>query len=159
MLKTRIIGLVGWIAVSQLAGIIGSVFTFTAIPTWYETLIQPSFRPPNWLFAPVWTTLYLLMGIAAYRVWTHGVKKKKVREALIYFIAQLVFNALWSILFFGLRSPGAALMEIIVLWSLIIATMVRFYRIDRVAGYLFIPYSIWVTFASVLNASIWYLNR
>lgn len=154
-----LLALIAWIILPQLVGFIGSIFTISAIPLWYETLVQPSFRPPNWLFAPVWTVLYFFMGIAAYRVWSRGIKQSKIRTAMVLFLIQLALNALWSILFFGLRSPGIAFGEIVLLWSFIFITMLHFWRIDKLAGYLFIPYSMWVAFAMVLNASIWYLNR
>ena len=136
----------------QFAGIIGSVFTIPSIPGWYETLVQPSFRPPNWVFGPVWTVLYLCMGIAASRVWVR-------KGALKTYYIQLALNLLWSILFFGFHAPGIAFIEILLLWVMIIMTMNTFYKIDKLAGYLFVPYSMWVTFAAVLNASIWYLNQ
>ena len=141
------------------AGAIGSIFTRDAIPTWYATLEKPSFNPPNWLFAPVWTLLYVLMGIAAFLVWRKGSENRQVRIALIVFLVQLVLNALWSVVFFGLESPLYGLIVIVVLWVAILFTVLRFLRISLAASVLLWPYLLWVTFAAVLNASIWLLNR
>jgi tryptophan-rich sensory protein len=141
------------------AGAIGSVFTRSAIPTWYATLEKPFFTPPNWLFAPVWTLLYILMGVAAFLVWRKGLENRGVRIALIVFLIQLVLNALWSVVFFGLESPLYGLVVIAVLWIAILVTVIKFFRISRVASVLMWPYLLWVTFAAVLNSSIWMLNR
>jgi len=141
------------------AGAIGSIFTRSAIPTWYATLAKPSFSPPDWLFAPVWTSLYILMGVAAFLVWRKGLENKQVRIALIVFLVQLILNALWSIAFFGLQCPLCGLTIISVLWLAILATTILFYRVSRVASVLLWPYLLWVSFASVLNGSIWLLNR
>jgi tryptophan-rich sensory protein len=134
------------------AGLIGSLATFPAIPTWYATLTKPSFSPPNWLFGPVWTALYILMGIAMSLIW----QKKK---SLNLFLIHLVFNAGWSVVFFGLRSILGGMVVIIILWGLIVAVIGKFYRIDRRAAYLLIPYLVWVSFASVLNFSLLLLNQ
>jgi tryptophan-rich sensory protein len=147
------------IVVSELAGAIGSLFTISAIPTWYATLQKPALNPPSWIFGPVWTTLYVLMGIAAFLVWKKGWERKEVRTALSVFGLQLVLNALWSIVFFGLHSPAWALANIAALWIAVIWTMFVFYKISRPAMYLLVPYIIWVSFASYLNYSIWILNR
>jgi tryptophan-rich sensory protein len=141
------------------AGAIGSVFTRSAIPTWYATLEKPFFTPPNWLFAPAWTLLYILMGVAAFLVWRKGLKNRGVRIALIVFLIQLVLNALWSVVFFGLESPLYGLIVISILWIAILVTIIKFFRISRVASVLMWPYLLWVTFAAGLNASIWLLNR
>lgn len=133
------------------AGLIGSLATFPAIPTWYAGLIKPPFSPPNWIFGPVWTTLYILMGIAMYLVW----KKKK---SLTLFLIHLVFNAGWSVVFFGLRSISGGMVVIIILWGFIIALIREFYRIDKRASYLLIPYLVWVSFAGILNFSLLILN-
>lgn len=146
------------LAVSQVAGIIGAFFTTPAIPAWYASLEKSTLNPPSWLFAPVWTTLFLLMGVAAFLVWQKGLAKKEVKVALAAFGAQLALNTLWSIIFFGMRSPGAALVEIVFLWVAIAATMVLFYKISKPAGLLFLPYIAWVSFAAFLNYSIWTLN-
>jgi len=147
------------IVVSELAGVIGSVFTISAIPTWYAALQKPSFSPPNWIFGPVWTTLYLLIGVAAFLVWRHGLERKEVKTALAIFGGQLVLNTLWSIIFFGLHNHFWAFIEIIVLWSAILWTIFAFYKISRPAAYLLLPYILWVSFAGYLNYSIWILNQ
>ena len=134
--------------------------TRSAILDWYPSLIKPSFNPPNWIFAPVWSMLYIMMGIAAGLVWDcMESDKENVRKALIVFAVQLALNALWSYLFFGLRNPMLAGLEIIVLWLMIYETYLQFSKINKIAGYLFIPYLAWVSFAMVLNASIWWLNK
>ena len=149
--------LLAFVLVSELAGIVGSFFTFSNIPTWYATLEKPTFSPPSWVFGPVWTFLYLLMGVAAYLVWEKGLEKK-VKKALRIFGAQLVVNALWSIVFFGMQNPMAAFFVIIVLWALIIENIREFYHISKWAGLALIPYVLWVSFAAILNFAIWMLN-
>ena len=141
------------------AGAIGSIFTRSAISTWYATLEKPPFSPPNWLFAPVWTLLYILMGIAAFLVWRKGLGNRRVRSALIVFLIQLILYTLWSVVFFGLESPLFGLVIISVLWVVILVTVIQFYKISRAASVLLWPYLLWVTFAAVLNYSIWLLNR
>ena len=140
------------------AGFIGSFFTSPAIPTWYATLQKPSFAPPNWVFFPVWTSLFIMMGISLFLVWQKGWEDKKVKTAVYIFAAQLVLNALWSAAFFGLRSPLLGLIEIIILLIVIIATILSFMEISRTAAYLLIPYILWVSFAAIVNFSIWRLN-
>jgi benzodiazapine receptor len=142
----------------QCAGIIGSVFTIGAIPTWYATLHKPPFTPPNWLFGPAWFTLYLLMGIAAFLVWRKGTAGTQIRVSLVIFLAQLIVNALWSIVFFGLKSPLGGVIVIVILWALILLTILRFFKISSAAGILLLPYILWVSFAAALNASVWLLN-
>lgn len=144
------------IGVSFSAGAIGSIFTFSAIPTWYATLAKPSFNPPNWLFGPAWTILYILMGIAFYLVWTSPRENKKI--AYMAFFAQLILNALWSIIFFGAHNLGLAFGEIVLLWLAILWTILEFRKISKPAAYLLIPYILWVTFAGILNFSVWRLN-
>lgn len=146
------------IGVSELAGIIGAVFTASAIPTWYAGLVRPEFAPPSWVFGPVWTTLYALMGVAAFLVWRAGWEKREVKLALGIFGVQLILNTLWSILFFGFQSPFAAFIEIIFLWIAILATIVVFAKISRSAAWLLAPYIIWVSFAAYLNFAFWSLN-
>ncbi len=146
------------IGVSELAGIIGSVFTVPAIATWYVGLAKPALNPPNWVFGPVWTTLYALSGIAAWWVWTLDADREKKKRALAIFGLQLFLNAVWSIIFFGLRRTGLALVDIVLLWSAIVWTMVVFYGISKRAAWLLAPYLLWVSFASYLNYSIWVLN-
>lgn len=153
----QIIALIISIVIAHAAGIIGSFFTVSSVGTWYTTLVQPSFAPPAWVFGPVWLTLYTLMGIAAFLVWRKR-KKGNVRRALWVYGVHLVLNALWSILFFGLHRPDLALFEIIVLLAFIVWTSVLFWRIDRRAGWLMMPYIAWVSFATILNYAIWILN-
>ncbi len=143
------------IALPLLAGGLGALFTTEAVQNWYPLLNKPFFSPPSWLFGPVWTLLYILMGIACYRVWT---STKKYTTAINIYWGQLFFNAIWSPLFFGLRSPILGLIDIVLMLLLIITTLITFYRIDKIAAYLLIPYLAWVSFATLLNASIWWLN-
>ncbi len=158
-MRTRtILGAAVAISLSELAGIVGSVFTAPAIGTWYATLAKPAINPPAWVFGPVWTTLFALMGIAAFLVWQKGWRRRDVRIALGIFAVQLVLNTLWSIIFFGLHNPGAALIEIGVLWLAIVATIVAFARISRPAAWLLAPYIAWVSFAGYLNFLLWTLN-
>jgi len=147
------------IIICQAVGFIGSLFTTPNIPTWYATLKKPGIAPPNWLFAPVWTTLFVLMGISAYLVWRHGWNNQVVRTALIVFIIQLILNILWSLVFFTLKSPLFGFIVIIILWLLILITLIYFYNISIPAGILLIPYILWVSFASVLNFMLYKLNR
>jgi tryptophan-rich sensory protein len=141
-------------------GYLSGMVTRSAIVTWYPTLVKPSFNPPNWVFAPVWSMLFIMMGVAAGLVWNRlEFEKEIVKKALIFFAIQLALNALWSYLFFGLHNPMLAGLEIIVLWLMIYETYIQFSKINRIAGYLFIPYLVWVSFAAVLNGSIWWLNK
>lgn len=146
------------IFVAEFIGFIGSIFTLESIPTWYVGVIKPSFSPPNWIFGPVWTTLYLLMGIAAFLIWQKGLDRKDVRSALWVYRIQLILNFLWSLIFFRWHSIGGALVEILVLWIMIAANIFVFYKISKPAGYLLLPYILWVSFAAFLNYSIWTLN-
>lgn len=146
------------IIIAGLAGAIGSVFTGSAIQTWYTTLARPSFAPPNFLFGPVWTTLYIFMGIASYLIFEKGWERKDVKRALNIYLAQLVLNALWSIVFFGLHAIGWALVVIIALWILILMTILSFRKISKPAAYLLVPYILWVTFATALNYGFFALN-
>lgn len=148
----------GWIGVSELAGVVGSVFSVTAIQTWYGTLSQPAFSPPNWVFGPVWTTLYALMGIAAFLVWQKGSQRQDVKIALRLFFMQLGLNAIWSIIFFGLHSIGGGLVEICMLWIAVLATTLAFAKISQPAAWLLVPYLAWVSFAAILNLCLWRLN-
>jgi len=141
------------IVICEGAGIIGSFFTINSVNTWYTTLDKPFFNPPSWLFGPVWTILYLMMGISLYVAW----EKKKVD--LKWFWIQLLLNSLWSILFFGLKNPSLAFLEIILLWGAIFMTIRSFWKNKRTSAYLLIPYLFWVTFATILNLSIVLLNR
>lgn len=146
------------IVVSELAGIFGSVFTAPSIPTWYAGIVKSALNPPAWVFGPVWTTLFVFMGIAAFLVWKKGLDRRDVKIALSIFLGQLVLNALWSIIFFGLHSPGGAFIEVIFLWLAILATIIVFAKISKAAAWLLAPYILWVSFAGYLNYSIWILN-
>ena len=141
-------------------GYLSSIVTQSSIKTWYPTLIKPVFNPPNWIFAPVWSMLYIFMGIAAGLVWNkHENNKELVKKGLLFFGVQLFFNALWSYLFFGLNNLLLASIEIILLLLMIFETYVIFKKLDKKAGYLFIPYMAWVSFATILTISIFILNR
>ena len=149
-----------------MAGVIGSIFTSQSVSTWFQTIEKPSFSPPNWLFGPVWTTLYVLMGVSLFLIWrattssTTFLKDRRIRKmaAFIVFGTQLILNVLWSFLFFGLRSPQFAFVEIIILLISIVVTIVIFSKISKLAAVLMLPYAGWVTFASFLNLQIWLLN-
>lgn len=138
-------------------GSLGGIFTASEVGTWYAGLQKPSFNPPSWLFAPVWTLLYLLMGISVYLVWKQPPSPAR-RMATGVFIVQFVFNFLWSFIFFKLHLIGWALAEIIVMWVLILITIVLFARLSRTAAWLLVPYLAWVSFATVLTAAIYKLN-
>jgi len=133
--------------------------TARGVADWYPTLTKPSFNPPAWVFGPTWTLLYILMGVAAFLVWRKGLESEGVRLALSVFLVQLALNGLWSVLFFGMRMPGWALVEIVLLWLAIGATTALFWQVVPAAGALLLPYGAWVSFATVLNASLWWLNR
>lgn len=149
-----------WVATCMAVGYLSGMATQSGVKTWFPTLVKPSFNPPGWLFAPVWSMLYIMMGIAAGLVWDRiDFQKEEVRKALLFFVIQLALNALWSFLFFGIRNSMLALIEIIILWLMIYETYIKFGKINKFAGYLFIPYLLWVSFAMVLNASIWWLNK
>lgn len=147
------------VATCLVIGYFSGIVTQSSITTWYPTIEKPSFNPPNWIFAPVWTALYVMMGIAAGLVWNLiEIKREEVRSALIFFAIQLALNSLWSFLFFGLKNPLLAFIEIIILWLMIYETYNKFSKLNKIAGYLFIPYILWVSFATVLNFAIWKLN-
>ena len=169
------------VAVSELAGIIGSVFTVTSIQNWYATIMKPPLNPPNWIFAPVWTAIFILMGISLYLVWSERfvvknelkIPKRRVwnnwsgkllsgkwqkANIILIFILQLILNVLWSIIFFGAHSPGAAFFELLMLWFAIIFTIINFCRVSKTAALLLLPYILWVSFAAILNYFIWILN-
>ena len=168
----------------QLAGGLGAVATASSVNSWYRTLKKPSWNPPGWVFGPVWTVLYLLMGFASWLIWREGSQRTaeattaanqpgdnaagpklavpeepETRQALAFYGGQLALNTVWSLLFFGLRSLGGALAEIVALWTAIAFTVARFYRLKPVAGWLLVPYLAWSTFAAVLNGTVWRLNR
>lgn len=146
------------ILICQAAGLIGAVFTTPNIATWYVGIVRPAFNPPNWIFAPVWTTLFILMGISLYLVWEKGLDRRNARMAVSVFGVQLILNILWSVLFFGFQNPLLGLVEIIVLWVAILVSIVLFYRISKTGAYLLIPYILWVSFAAFLNYNIYILN-
>lgn len=154
-----IVSLVVAVVVPLLVGLVGGVATASSVTTWYTELNKPPWNPPSWVFGPVWTLLYVLMGIAAWLVWRQGWSNPPVRTALILFAVQLALNLLWSVIFFGLRQPGWALAEILVLWAAVLGTLVFFTRLAPLAGVLIAPYLLWGTFATALNAAIWWLNR
>ena len=138
-------------------GGISGFFTVEAIPGWYRTIQKPEWNPPNWVFGPVWTTLYILMGIAMYAVWMRP-RTEERQKALYLNAAQLIFNFFWSLIFFNLHAIGWALVEIVLLWLLIVWTMFAYDRVSKLSAWLLLPYIIWVTFATILNAAIWQLN-
>lgn len=158
LFRSDIWKLIVFVAVCEVAGLIGSVFTAPSIAGWYAGIVKPAFNPPAWVFGPVWTALYALMGIAAFLVWKKGLERRDVKIALGIFLGQLVLNTLWSIIFFGWQSPGGALIEIVFLWIAILATLIAFAKISKPAAWLLVPYILWVSFAMYLNYAIWALN-
>ena len=181
MKAQNIINLSISIIICEFAGVIGSIFTFPAIGAWYKNLNKPVFNPPSWIFGPVWTFLFLLMGISFYLVWKEkwvvknkiGIANKKSWNVLstklwegdwqkvniiTIFFVQLVLNICWSIIFFGARSPAVAFFELLALWFAILFTIINFYRVSKTAAYLLMPYILWVSFAGVLNFVLWIIN-
>ncbi len=154
-LRVQIIGLLAWVAVCFLTAWIGSRFS---PGEWYLQIQKPPWTPPGYLFGPVWSMLYLTMGVAAWLVWRRA-GFSGASLALTLFVAQLILNGTWSWIFFGMQRPGVAFAEILVLWSMILVTMIAFWRVTSIAGILFLPYLAWVTFAAFLNYSIWQLNK
>ena len=152
--------LLGAVVACEIVGASGAVFTATGLESWYGTLVRPALAPPNWVFGPVWTTLFALMGGAAWLVWgaLDGPDGTAARRALLAFGGQFVLNVAWSAAFFGARSPLAGLVVIALLWLAIVATLVAFWRVDRRAGALLVPYLAWVSFAAYLNYGFWALN-
>jgi tryptophan-rich sensory protein len=146
------------VGISLFAGFAGSLYTNQSISWWYPMLVKPSFTPPDWIFGPVWTLLFVLMGYALYLILRKGLKAKGVSDAVAVFGVQLVLNVVWSYLFFGLRNPLLAFVEVVVLWFTILITYSKFHDIDRTAGHLLIPYLVWVGFAGVLNLAIVLMN-
>ncbi|MGB3181767.1 MAG: TspO/MBR family protein [Cyclobacteriaceae bacterium] len=142
----------------QAAGLAGAVFTVSSSGSWYQTIEKPSFTPPSAIFGPVWTTLYVLMGIAAYKVWVMGWDNIKVKIGLILFMIQLLINAAWSFSFFGLQNPYLGLINIVILLVLIVVTTIYFFKLRQISGWLMVPYFLWVSFATALNYSIYELN-
>jgi benzodiazapine receptor len=139
-------------------GAIAGIFTAKAIPGWYASLNQPSFNPPNWVFGPVWTTLYIILGISFFLIWKMEAGKER-NQAILVFMAQLLLNFCWSFFFFYFKMIGVALVDIVALWIMIVVMLVRFYKLKPLAAYINIPYLFWVTFATALNAAYFFLNR
>lgn len=156
--KVNIFRLLVSIIICQLAGAIGAIFTSSSLESWYLLLEKPTFNPPSWVFFPVWTTLYTLMGISFYLVWEKGIQQKEVKAGIFLFGLQLGLNILWSFLFFGLQSPYHAFLEILLLWLAILLTAIQFWNVSKAASTLLIPYLLWVSFAALLNYQIWILN-
>jgi benzodiazapine receptor len=154
---TQAVALIAAITICFSAAAVGGLATSSGLASWYQGLERPSWNPPNWIFGPVWTILYLMMASAAWLVWRES-RQQKTGAALTIFMAQLVLNVLWSVIFFGLQQPGLAFVEIIVLWVSIAATLFCFAPISRLAAGLMVPYLLWVAFAAVLNFKIWSLN-
>jgi tryptophan-rich sensory protein len=146
------------IIVCEVVGLLGTPFTISAIPNWYAYLNKPFFAPPNWLFGPVWTLLYLTMGVSIFLIWKKGLKKNGLVLARKTFAIQLFLNFLWTPIFFGLKSPLFGLIVIVAMWIFIVKTIKMFYKIDRIAAYLLVPYLLWVSFATLLNSAIYLLN-
>lgn len=146
------------IIICQLAGAIGAVVTYPSIKGWYNSIQKPSFNPPNWIFGPAWTILYILMGLSLFFVWKTSSKKNNIKPEIFIFTIQLILNIAWSFLFFGLHNPFIAFLGIITLWIFIVLTIYKFQEINKLSALLLIPYLLWVTFAAFLNFSIWRLN-
>jgi len=151
------IGLAAFIVLCLLVSGLGGIITATSVGSWYLSIEKPAFNPPNWVFAPVWTTIFVFIAIAGWRVW-RKIHAPRRRPSMIAFAIQLGLNLTWSFLFFGLRRIDLAMVEIIVLLASIIITTILFWKIDRLAGALFVPYVVWVAFATLLNISLWLLN-
>jgi tryptophan-rich sensory protein len=142
----------------EIIGSLGAIATTPAIPVWYSSLNKPFFTPPSWVFGPVWTSLFFLIGFALYLVWQEGLEKRSVRLAVYAFSIQMILNVLWSFLFFGMQNPLLGFIEIIILWFAILITIFKFYKVSRPAAYMMIPYICWVTIATALNLAVWLLN-
>lgn len=181
MKYSNLLKILASIIICELAGVIGAVFTTPEIGGWYASLNKPGFNPPGWIFGPVWTTLFVLMGISLYLVWSERWKIKdeinftnrkpwnslstkllsgswQKANIILIFGLQLVLNVLWSIIFFGLHSPGLAFFELLALWFAIVFTIINFYRVSKLSALLLVPYILWVSFAGVLNYFIWIIN-
>ncbi len=158
MFENRWFMLLVFVVACFAAAAVGSIWTQSSVNSWYARLNKPRFNPPNWIFAPVWSTLYFLMAVSAWLVW-RAAGWSGARVALILFFIQLALNAAWSRLFFGLRRPGTALVDILVLFTAIVATALSFRMFSELAFWLLVPYALWVAFAMLLNFRIWRLNR
>lgn len=142
-----------------LPGVLGSIFTFSQITSWYAGLHKPFFTPPNALFGPVWTILYFLQGVSFYLIWKGRIKTRQIRLGLLFFFIQLLLNALWSILFFGFHAVGLAILDIIGLWIFIFLVILSFAKVSKVASWILVPYLVWVTYAGLLTIGIFLLNK
>jgi translocator protein len=156
--KTNLFKLLVSVMLCQFAGAIGAIFTASSVENWFPLLEKPFFSPPPWVFSPVWILLYTLMGISLYIVWEKGLQKQEVKMGMLIFGIQLALNVLWSFLFFGLKSPYYAFVEIVLLWFAIFLTILKFRKISETASYLLLPYILWVSFAMLLNYYLWILN-
>ena len=156
---TKIARLISSVSVCLLTGFLGSFATRDSITTWYAQLSRPSFTPPDWTFGVVWPVLYVMMGISAFLIWNVGIDKRQVKVSLGCFALQLILNGLWTLIFFGLHLIGFALVEIVILWAAILMTILAFWKVSKPAALLLLPYILWVSFAVVLNASLFLLNK
>jgi len=147
------------VGICVLGGFVGSFFTASSVGSWYAALKKPALNPPSWIFAPVWTVLYIMMGVSAFLIWKQGLGNDNVKMALTIFMLQLALNFVWSPVFFGMKSPLIGLVIIILMWCAILATIILFHRISQPAAYLLVPYLLWVSFATYLNSSIYFLNK
>ena len=146
------------ICIPLLVGFTSGFFTITGVNSWYQTIEKPSWNPPNWIFGPVWTTLYILMGISLYLVWKSSAEWRIKKTAILLFSLQLLLNFFWSYIFFNQQQIGLAFVDIVLMWFSILATIILFSRINIAAGWLLVPYISWVSFAAILNFTIWRLN-
>lgn len=158
MHKYGAIVLIGFMVLTFAIGLAGSMYTGRSVQTWYPALKKPAWNPPSWLFGPVWTLLYICIAISGWLVWREA-PEKTITLPMIFFLIQLILNGLWSYLFFGRQNPGAAFVDIVILWLLIALYAVFSWDVSRIASLLFVPYFLWVGFASLLNFSIWTLNK
>ena len=154
----RVFKLIASIVLCQLTGIVGSFFTRSSVDTWYKILQKPFFTPPSWVFAPVWIILYIAMGFSLFLIWDRGLDKPQVRNALNLFLLQLIINGSWPIAFFGMQNILLSVFIIIVLWIAIFWTIMKFYKISKLAALILMPYIFWVGFAAILNIAILFLN-
>lgn len=154
---TKLVALLGFILLPQMVGIGSGLLTASSIASWYSQIIKPSFTPPSFVFGPIWTVLYLLMGISSYLIWQKR-NKHTISTSKVLYISQLILNFAWSILFFGFHNPFIAFVDIVLLWGLIVSMIYAFYKVDKKAAFLQFPYALWVSYASVLNLYIVILN-
>lgn len=154
--RTSALALAGFLALTFAVAALGGLATASGVGSWYQGLAKPAFTPPDWIFGPVWSAIYFMIAVAGWRVWRRAGFTD--RAAFAAYGCQLALNLLWSVLFFALKLVGAAFLELVALWIAIAATLVLFWRVDRPAGLLFVPYLAWVSFAGALNAAIWRLN-